>query len=120
MKIWLIMAALIPAAGARAQSAAHECPTNTFFSFQIDAQARFTSDSTLVVHPTPTTPNPPNLVQVVVDSTGAVVLDTFKALKSSDNALVQRARESLTQWHYTPARLGGCHVRQVVQTPIGP
>jgi hypothetical protein len=120
LKIWLVMAALIPVAGARAQSASHECPTTTFFSFQVDAQARFTGDSTLSVHPTPTTRNPANLVQFVVDSTGEVVLDTFKALKTSDHALVQRASESLNQWHYTPATLGGCHVRQVIQTPIGP
>lgn len=120
MKTWLIVAALVPVAGARAQSSSRDCPTTTFFSFQVDAQARFIGDSTLAVHPTPTTPNPANLVQFVVDSAGAVVPGTFKALKTSDMGLIQLARETLQQWHFTPAKVAACPVRQLVQTPIGP
>jgi hypothetical protein len=48
-----------------------------------------------------------------------VIQATFRIIQATDRALVEQARRLLAQWHYSPALVGECRVRQVVQTPIG-
>ena len=104
------------------------CPdSTTFFEFQVVGPpgqpaghpARWIVDTALAVHPTPTVRNPANLVQFVVDISGVPVARTFHPLKVSDAVLVEEARQSLSQWRFTPAVRNGCAVRQLIQTPIG-
>ena len=100
------------------------CPDSiTFFEFQVVAvdgqRARWIVDTALAVHPTPAVRNPPNLVQFVVDTSGVPVAHTFHALKVTDAALVEEARQSLARWRFAPAVRDGCTVRQFMQTPIG-
>jgi hypothetical protein len=109
------------------------CPdATTFFEFQVVAAAgqpaRWIVDAAIAVHPTsvvgsspdrPLAGNPPNFVQFVVDTLGVPVTETFHAVKVTDAALVEEARQSLSQWRFTPAVRDGCNVRQLIQTPIG-
>jgi hypothetical protein len=100
------------------------CPdSTTFFEFQVVAAggtaARWISDTALAVHPLPAMRNPANLVQFVVDTAGVPVARTFHPVKVTDANLVAEARQSLTQWRFTPAVRDGCNVRQLVRTPIG-
>jgi hypothetical protein len=107
---------------------AFSCPdSTTFFEFQVVGApghpaghpARWIVDTALAVHPTLSVGNPPNLVQFVVDTSGVPVARTFHAVKVTDAALVEEARQSLLQWRFTPAIRDGCAVRQLIQTPIG-
>lgn len=118
--VWFLTLAL----QAQPQQPARVCPDSTiFFEFQVgsaDGQpARWISDSSLAVHPMPKIQSPPNLVQFVVDTAGVPVARSFHVLKVTDSAIVAEARASITRWRFTPAIRDGCHVRQLVQTPIG-
>jgi len=89
------------------------------FEFQMSARARWRPDTLSAVHPTEAIAAPANLVQFVVDTLGVPQPRTFRALRVADSALVAEARQALPTWRYTPGLLNGCHVRQLVQTPIG-
>jgi len=65
------------------------------------------------------------LVQFVVDTAGVVELPTIKVLgvTAPPNAKVRdfdvtNAAAVVRLWHYRPAQVGGCAVRQVVQEPV--
>jgi TonB family protein len=59
------------------------------------------------------------LAQFVVDTTGSVVMRTFKVLKSSDPLFTQAVREALVMTRFLPAELGGGRkVMQMVQQPF--
>jgi len=119
MKVAFVLGLLLFPSCAVCQAGPPPCPSGTFFEFQTTRPARFLGDSGLVVHPLPAVPKPRNLVQFVVDTTGAVIQATFKIIMVSDHTLIDQARGMLSQWHYSPAMIGECRVRQVVQTPIG-
>ena len=120
MNLLLVAWLLAYSAPARSEAPMRLCPdSTTFFEFQVGVAARWIADTTLAIHPLPATPHPPNLVHFVVDTAGVPVITTFYALKVTDPDLVTEARRSLAQWRFTPAVLGGCNVRQLIQTPIG-
>lgn len=58
------------------------------------------------------------LLQVAVDSAGAPVPETLVVLESPDPLLEDAARAALLQYRFTPARLHGRAVRQLVQIPF--
>jgi TonB family protein len=58
------------------------------------------------------------LAQFVVDKEGAADLTTFKVLKSPDAAFTDAVREALPRMRFTPARIGGAAVSQLVQQPF--
>jgi len=58
------------------------------------------------------------LVQFVVDSSGGVELSTFKVLRSADPAFTQAVRDALATYRFTPAEVGGMHVKQLVTMPF--
>jgi TonB family protein len=58
------------------------------------------------------------LAQFVVDKEGAPDLTTFKVLKSPDAAFTDAVREALPRMRFTPARIGGAAVSQLVQQPF--
>jgi hypothetical protein len=120
MSLLLFSCLLAYLAPARSGAPTRLCPdSTTFFEFQVGVAARWIADTTLAVHPLAATRSPRNLVQFVVDTAGVPVTRTFHALKVTDPDLVTEARRSLAQWRFTPAVLGGCNVRQLIQTPIG-
>jgi hypothetical protein len=100
----------------RAQQA--QCPTQTFFEFQVTDKARWIPDSS-AIHPTPTSKVPQSVVQFVIDTLGVADLRTFKVLISRDSATIEDAKRLLPAWRFTPSVLNGCRVRQLMQTPIG-
>jgi TonB family protein len=58
------------------------------------------------------------LAQFVVNREGVVELDTFKAIKSSDPAFSAAVRSALPSMRFSPARVGGAVVPQLVQQPF--
>lgn len=58
------------------------------------------------------------LVQFVVDTMGRVEPATFKTLKATHELFASAVREALPGMTFTPARLKGAKVRQLVQQPF--
>jgi TonB family protein len=58
------------------------------------------------------------LAQFVVDATGAVEPSTYKVLKSDDPAFSEAVREALPTMRFTPARIRGKAVKQLVEQPF--
>ncbi|MEO8564291.1 MAG: M56 family metallopeptidase [bacterium] len=58
------------------------------------------------------------LAQFVVSENGTPELDSFKVLKSSDAAFTDAVRTALPAMRFSPARIGGAAVRQLVQQPF--
>ncbi|MDB4887315.1 MAG: TonB family protein, partial [Gemmatimonadetes bacterium] len=58
------------------------------------------------------------LAQFVVDQTGAVMLDTYKVLKSSHAQFTDAVRAALATLRFEPAQVGGRKVKQLVQQPF--
>lgn len=58
------------------------------------------------------------LVQFVVDTMGNVEPATFKTLKATHELFASAVREALPGMTFTPARLKGAKVRQLVQQPF--
>ncbi len=119
MRLAFVLGLLVIPSWALCQAAPPSCPSGTFFEFQTTRPARFLGDSGLAVHPLPAVPKPRNLVQFVVDTMGVVMQATFRVMIVNDHTLIDQARRLLGQWRYSPAMIGECRVRQVVQTPIG-
>lgn len=96
------------------------CPTQPLFAFQADIPARFSGlrDSTRANAPKANVQSQRNIIQFVVDSTGAVDDASFKVLRGGDVNVVERARAALPNWIFSPAKLGACNVSQIVQMDI--
>jgi hypothetical protein len=93
-----------------------------YFEFQVEVPARFIPDSTVSPRPAGAPgvrgDDLPALVQFVVDTAGVPDTRSYKILVGRDAQLVAAGRDVLTRWRFVPARLGGCPVRQLVQTPL--
>lgn len=59
------------------------------------------------------------LVQFVVDTTGRVEMNTYRALSYSDPAFLWEVTNVVPRLRFKPARVRGCPVRQLVQLPFG-
>ena len=92
--------------------------STVYFEYQLTTAAQWRADSVATIRPNPRVRNPANLVQFIVDSNGVPEPRTFRALRTTDSSLVAEARRAFIGWRYSPPRLDGCHVRQVVQTAI--
>ncbi len=58
------------------------------------------------------------LAQFVVDTTGRVDMNTFKALKSDHELFTDAVRTALVDMQFQPALVGGRPVKQLVQQPF--
>jgi TonB family protein len=58
------------------------------------------------------------LVQVVVDTLGNAMMDTFKVLKSSNAVFTDAVRDALPSLRFIPAEVGHRKVRQLIQMPF--
>lgn len=117
--IVIVLTCIVPSiVGAQRASA---CPdSSTYFDFQVSSQATWLRDSTLTTVPYAENGSLRDLVQFVVDTAGVPVLRTLHVLLSRNPEVIADVRRTLEQWRYTPARLGRCPVRQLVQTRVGP
>lgn len=59
------------------------------------------------------------MAQFVVDEQGVADVSTFKVLKSSHDLFTESVRLALPNMRFTPARVGGKAVKQLVQQPFG-
>jgi TonB family protein len=95
--------------------------TPIFFEFQVEKQVQ------MVPHLSIPPRYPESLLkqniegevfaQFVVDTTGEVLLETFRALRSTDPLFTEAVRAALPRFHFLPAEKGGRRVRQMVQQP---
>jgi TonB family protein len=114
------LSAKSPQAASRTMAA----PTKTdgpYFEFQVENQAQQVPGSTKVAYPPAMRQARREgevLAQFVVDGQGVPDLTTFKVLKSSDQAFTDAVRTALPSMRFSPARIGGAAVRQVVQQPF--
>jgi len=57
------------------------------------------------------------VAQFIVDENGHALMDSFKVLRSNDNAFSEAVKKAVSLSTYTPAELQGRKVRQLVQQP---
>lgn len=57
------------------------------------------------------------IVQFIVDENGRAEMESFKVLRSNDNAFSEAVKKAVSQTSYLPAELQGRKVRQLVQQP---
>lgn len=92
-----------------------------YFEFQVEAPATFIDDSASRAAgwvPGRAMRGDTVSVQFVVDTVGRPEPGSFRVVRVQREALVDSARQALSTWRYAPARLRGCRVRQLVQTPV--
>lgn len=94
-----------------------------FFEYQVEGRARFLADSLLIGagtwYPTQASPRGDTVsVQFIVDAQGRPEAGTLRILKAPNAELGATLFGQFQQWRYAPARLGGCAVRQLVQTHL--
>jgi len=95
-----------------------------YFEFEVTQRAQLIVDSTVSPRPSrrraATVAAEPALVQFVVDTSGVPEPRSFKVLVANDRNLADAGRQALSRWRYHPARVEGCAVSQLVQTPLEP
>ncbi len=103
-----------------AESDTQPNPGGAFFEFQVETPAAYAGG---------TGPRYPDaeraagkegevLAQFIVDTTGRAEVASFKVLKASDPAFVAAVKSALPDMRFTPARVKGRAVRQLVQSPF--
>ena len=91
------------------------------FEFQVEERAHLIAGLGKIVYPPAMrTANQSGevLAQFVVDTTGLVIRETFKVLRSPDPLFTQSVADALPSLRFTPARAGGHAVRQLIQSPF--
>ena len=111
----VVCAALLATRSLQAQACKKD---DTYFEFQVSVTAAFIADSSALKPDPQPTRNPPNLVQFNVDTTGAVEIASFHALKFYGREFVDSVRAVLPKWRFKPALLNGHKVCQLFQTPV--
>lgn len=119
VRIFLVLAAILLPAVARAQSTTAPEGEQTFFDFQVEQAVR------VKFARTPAYPERLRqshvegqvLVQFVVDEHGLAQMNTFKVLKSTDNELTQSVMRAVSASSFYPAEIQGKKVKQLVQQP---
>ena len=99
-------------------------PAQPYFEFQVETPARFLADSvtlaTGTAYPSHAAPRGSDsvTVQFVVGVDGRPEAGTLKVLRANQPELMAETTLNFERWRYTPARLGRCAVRQLVQTNV--
>jgi len=114
-----VMAAPAPSSDSQAQRS--RTPPPEFKEFRIERPAQ-----PMAQNPAPRYPDALRaaniegdvLAQFVVDTTGRVEATTFKVLKSTRPEFVDAVKDVLPELRFTPAEVGGRHVKQLVQMPF--
>lgn len=116
----------VPAARQAAASTPQRIATaaaskDSFVEFKLDKGAQQVAGTGAVRYPAAmrkTNREGEVLAQFVVDPSGAVIVSTYKVLKSSDPAFTQAVRAALPTMRFTPAVVSGRPVSQLVQQPF--
>ena len=99
-------------------------PGQPYFARQVDAAARFLADTVLLgpgaPYPSDAAPRGGDTVtvQFVVGVDGRPEAGTFKVIQATNPQLLAETQAIVERWRFTPARLGSCPVRQLVQTGV--
>ncbi len=122
---------LILAIGRSASAGAQSCPlaqpnavATPYFEFQVDTAARFIpADGVLPFPDVSLTERPPftvnfALIQFVVDTSGVPVANSLRILLRPDGLVTDSVAAAVVNWRFQPAKLQGCRVSQLVQTPL--
>lgn len=104
-----------------AKGALLTAPAGSYFEFQIENPAVLLDGNRMPEYP-------PALraagqegevqAQFVVNTDGRVVASTFKVLKSTAPEFTEAVRVAVLEWRFSPARVGGRVVKQLVQRPF--
>jgi len=120
----LVAAAALPSVAPAQQSSQSSATSGavdqTYLDFQVEQTVRIK---------TITSPEYPSqlraariegqvLVQFVVDEKGRAQMNTFKVLRSSDNAFSESVKIAISETAFFPAEIGGRKVKQLVQQPF--
>ena len=92
-----------------------------YFEFQVEKPATALQDSVAPRYPDEMRASHTKgevLAQFVVDTTGRVLPETFKVLKSTHDLFTQAVMNALPGMRFTPATIAGVPVRQLVQRPF--
>ena len=99
-------------------------PGQPYFEFQVEQMAIYIGKDTTSVRPDASLharlPYPPDfaLAQFVVDTLGVPIPGTLKMLSLPAGFPAKTLTFAITEWRFRPARVGGCVVPQLVQTPL--
>jgi TonB family protein len=96
-------------------------PPEYFTSDQVDDRAALDSGTLVLQYPDSLSQGGiagQVVVEFVVDTAGLVDLGTVDILSSTDDLFSSAVREALEAAHFSPARLRGRRVRQLVQLPV--
>ena len=112
-----------PAARQASKSAAPKVvPAGTsMYEFQVEAQAKQIPGTGMLRYPDAmrnANRQGAVLAQFIVDANGMVEPSTLKVLKSTDPAFTKAVAEALPTMRFTPARVHGKAVKQVVELPF--
>lgn len=91
------------------------------FEFQVDEPARQLEQTWFIRYPDELKAEPVAgqvLAQFVVDTTGRVLRETFKVLRSTNPLFTRSVAEVLPEMRFSPARAHGRAVKQLVQQPF--
>lgn len=109
------------AGAAPADPARPMTPAPVYFEFQVESPVRPVQGSCAPAYPDSlrTAGTTGEVVgQFIVDTRGQPEVESFKVLRSSHEGFTAAVREALACMRFTPARIRGGAVRQLVQQPF--
>jgi protein TonB len=119
----LVVAAIFPTTAFAqtpvTQTASAASSNQTFLDFQVETPVKI-KQATSPVYPSRLREagiEGQVIVQFIVDENGNALMDSFKVLRSNDNAFSEAVRKAVSLSTYSPAELQGRKVRQLVQQP---
>jgi TonB family protein len=92
-----------------------------YFEFQVEKQARSAPETAFPRYPAKLKAAGVAgevLAQFVVDTTGRVVMSTYKVLKTNHQEFADAVKAALPDMRFIPAEIGGRKVSQMVQQPF--
>ena len=92
-----------------------------FFDFQVERPVKLLPDGPVLRYPEAMRASRASgevLAQFVVDTTGRVLPETFKAIKTTHDLFTQAVKAALPDMRFAPAMIRGKPVRQLVQAPF--
>jgi len=95
-------------------------PDGAYFEFQVEAPAQFAGGAAVRFPDAQRKAGIEGevLAQFIVDSTGLAEVGSYKVLKATDPAFSEAVKRALPGMRFTPARVKGRAVRQLVQAPF--
>ena len=118
----LVVAALVPSV-ASAQTpvtqASNDASSQTYLDFQVEQPVKIKTAAAPVYPDRLKNAGVEGqvIVQFVVDESGRALMESFRVLRSNDNAFSESVRKAVSSTTYFAAEIQGKKVRQLVQQP---